>query len=245
MSAATATAAAAAFFAVARVVAARKMENQAVASANRLFALWWTAIGAWSLLVGGASSLLAAFGITDVATFATLRNVALVVLLAGLFGLTYYFAFLLLGTTRAMLPIGLLYLGIYALLVFTFAQRHAVGVNVGQWQTTIVFDPPPDPVLFGLARVLLGLPQVILAGAYLALALRLHDESHRYRGVLVGSAISLWSGSYMVAEIVGDSLLRFITGPLVGLIAAGVAYAAYHPPPWTRRSDGPGAAPSK
>ena len=235
VSAATATAAAVAFLAVARVVAAREMREQAAASANRLFALWWTAIAGWSLLFGGISNTLAAFGIVHVATFATLRNVALIVLLAGLFGLTYYFVFLLVGTTRAMLPVGLLYLGIYALLVYTFAERHAVGVAIGTWQTTLVFDTPPDPLLFGLARALLGLPQVIGAVAYLWLAFRLQDRPHRYRGALVGSAISLWAASYTVAELTGDSLLRFITGPLLGLLAAGVAYAAYQPPPWARR----------
>lgn len=235
-------ASAAAFLLTAHVVARRTLGGDA-AEANRLFALWWLAIGTYAFLVGGVSNALAAFGFLHVPTFAAIRNVAVLLLVAGLFGLTYYFSFLFTGSRRLFLPLSVFYTLVYGVITFAFAGRTVVGVNVGQWDTELIWSPAPEPAMFALVMMLLTLPQLLGAAMYLALAFRLPDRALRYRGALVAASIVLWWGSNFLASLVQDETLQLISRPVLGLVAAGACLAAFRPPAWVRQKLSP-ATPS-
>lgn len=217
------------FVGIARVVA-RREAGPDVARANRLLALWWLAVGVYSALIGFLLNLLGAFDVVDIRLFAAVRHVGVVVLCAGLFGLTAYFVYVLTGRWSTMPYVGLAYLGIYGFIAYVFADRRAVGVDLASWEARIVYDPPPEPALFATVLLLLALPQVLGALLYLLLAWRIPDRAHRYRGILVALGITVWFASNALAALGDDPVLRYVTRPLLGLVAAAIVYLAYRPP---------------
>lgn len=233
LSAAVALVAAAAFVHVGRRIVAREPPAEH-RTALHAFAAWWWGNATFALLVGFLLNVLAAFEWTPLRLFVVVRGVAVVVLLGSYCALTYYLAFVLTGR-RAALPSSIaLYLGIYAFMLYVFGPLRPVGVDVGPWETTLRYDPPPDPAAFALLLVMFSLPQVLGALAYLSLVRRLHDPSARYRVVMVSAGLMCWFVSLFASNLLGDPTLQFVARPGMGLLTALVVLWAYEPPRWAR-----------
>lgn len=223
-------AACAAFFAVAHEIQRRRV-SEGSRLALVLLRGWWLAVGVYGLLWAGVIDAMAAFGVQDVRLYAAVRTVAFLILLVGLWALTAHFAYLVTGSQRALVPLGLFYAATYALVTFTFAASTPVAIE-GTWVIDIRYDPAPDPRFLTAIMVGAFLPQLATCVGYLVLSRRVGDPASRRRARLVALALALWLASSLVASLLQSEIGRFVTRPLIGLAAAGVVYLAYRPLVW-------------
>lgn len=229
-----AVAASAAFFAVAAELRRRRVSAGSRVALDLLRG-WWLAVGAFGLLWAGVVDVMAAAGLEDVRLYVMVRSVAMLILLAGLWSLTAHFSYLFTGSDRFFLPLGAFYALAYGLVAFTFASATPVGISATDWLVDIRYDPGPDPRLVLVILVIVGLPQVLAAGAYLLVARRVSDPAARMRARLVSAALVIWFASLLLANLLADDTLRFLSRPILGFAAAAVVYFAYRPPVWFSR----------
>lgn len=200
-----------------------------------LFRGWWYGVGVYVLLAGFLLNGLAAFGLTPLKLFVTVRTLALLVLCMALACLTFYLVFVFRGRLKDLPWIVGFYGGVYAFIVYVFAGLRAVDVRVGAFETRLVYDPSPAPATFALVIALLSLPQVLAAAANLALYRRVEGRSARFRVLMVSGSIALWFLSTLVADLGGPDSPLALARPVFGILAAGCVLAAYAPPAWMQR----------
>lgn len=200
--------------------------------AMRLFETWWFCIGGATSLLG-VNTLLAAFGIAPLAYHVAFYYVLLAAVITGLFGLSYYFAYLRLGTRALMVPLALFHGALAVLFFYSVAVARPVGVTTGEWQTTLRYAGDAElggslaPVL-----VLVIVPSLVGAIAYFLTFFATRNVVARYRIGVVSLAIAAWFGSTLVASATGlisASWWPFATR-LIGLLAALAILGAYRPP---------------
>lgn len=226
-----------AFFAVARRLQRRSV-RAAAGAAHASFTLWWYGVGAFAFLMGGVVNAFTLAGVRDPQLVAAVRSVAVVLLLAALWHLTSYLAFIFSGHQRWTAPLGVYYGLVFGLLMYAFSGSAAVGVTEGAFGTRIEYAPAPDPRLLSAIFVAIGVPQIVGSLAYLALLPRLTDRTARYRVGLMALALAAWfAGSFAAAGPDVDSPI-VLARPLLGLVAAASVVAAYAPPSWVRRRFG-------
>ncbi len=205
------------------------------------FALWWVALGV-STVVTGVGNLLAAYGVDDVAVFATISQVNVLIVCVALWALVYYLLFLFTGTRGFVAPLTAFYVAYYALLVYYLASSDPVGVDVKTWQAGVRYAKPLQGGFFAVIVILLVLPQIVGALAYFTLYFRLTEPAQRYRVALVSWAIVVWFTSALAAGLTETSAQSWwpLVSRLIGLTAAGTVLLAYYPPAWIRRRLGAG-----
>lgn len=199
--------------------------------ATRLFGLWWVMLAVYALLGGFLLNILASAGWLDVAVFHTIRSVSIVVMMLGLFGLSYHALFLVTGSSRLLLPLGAFYLVAYATIVHAFAGAKPVAIELLAWETRMVYDPALSPAQMLLVLALLLLPQVTAGLLYVWVGLRLRDVDQRRRALLVGIAITAWASSNLLAYLWANEGFQFLAKPIMGIAAALIVLAAYSAPP--------------
>lgn len=202
--------------------------------AARAFTVWWWSLAGYSFVVGVVLNALAAVGETSVSVFLVGRTISTVLLCIALGGLTAYLAFLYTGSRRAMSVGVLVASGLYAFVVWAFRGHTASGVFVGEYTTRLLFTPALSPSTLALVVYALTLPQVVCGILLLALYPRVTEPTSRWRLLLVGSCILVWSIGALLANLSGSESMVVIMRPVTGTLAAIVSYYAYEPPAWVQ-----------
>lgn len=201
-----------------------------------LFAIWWYALAA-TTFAGGLQSLLAALGVTDLPLFLAITSLTLLLICVGLLGLLYYLLFLFTGRKDLLIPLAVFYALYYVSLVYYITASGPTEVIAGRWSTSIRYASPLSGPVTSAIIVLLVLPQILGALAFLTLYPRVESRTQRYRILLVSLSIVIWFGSALVASFQGLATTDAwqIASRLIGLSAATAVLMAYHPPAWARR----------
>ena len=111
------------------------------------------------------------------------------------------------------------------------------GVEVGRWTTSLKFLFPLTGPVIVLILLLLVLPQIIGALAYLTLFFRVEERTQKYRILLVSLSLLIWFGMALVAAAIGIGEEDWwqVASRALGLGAALVILMAYRPPGFIQR----------
>ncbi|HUR61936.1 MAG TPA: hypothetical protein VM286_06180 [Candidatus Thermoplasmatota archaeon] len=228
---------------VGRVLATRRLAGEE-RRANHLFVLWWYSLAGLGFVTAGFG-MAAAFGYTNLALHVALTNAELLAICLALWGLTYYLAYIFMGSDRLLAPSGFFYGACYLLLLYVVAWASPTGVALGRWSTQLTFARDLQSERWvGLVLMPILLPPLIGAIAYLTLFFRVDQPVQKYRIALVSGSFLGWFGSSILGSITGWSRLDWwpLVSSLVGLVAAFLVLLAFHPPTWVRRRLDPSQA---
>lgn len=227
------------FFLVGDRLRRRRISTADARLAWSLFVLWWFG-AALATLSGGVQSLLGAFGVRDLALFLTITQLNVLSICVSLFGLLYYLIFLLVGSSRPLLPLVAFYVAYYTLLEYYLSSLNPVGVSFERWTVTLQYQHAPTGLLFEVLLSLLIVPQMIGSLVYFFLFFRVRDTTQRYRILLVSWSIFLWFGSALLGSAAGFGTFDWwqIIIRVIGLAAACIILFAYQPFQWIRRRFG-------
>jgi hypothetical protein len=218
-----------AFAIVARAVSQR-MATEDRRLARRAHAAWWLCLGAY-LVLQGALTILAGTGRATIDLYLASRIVAIPLLCASVWGLTFYLVFLYTGSTRAAIPLGVLYAAAAAVFFYaTFSVPQALIVRT--WLIGIEDSGP----LYRFVYAIIGLPPILASVAYFGLLRRARQPEQRYRIALLGGSILAYIGSGLAARLFASDAAIFATLVVMGLGAAAASLAAYYPPAFVRRA---------
>lgn len=203
------------------------------------FTVWWYGLAA-TTLIGGFLSLLGALGLTSLPLFVTATYINILVICLALWGLLYYLIYLFTGNRRALMLLAVFYISYYVLLVYYITASIPGDVNVGRWNTTLVYRAPLTGPFFVIILVFLLLPQIIGSLAYFTLYFRVSDVTQKYRVLLVSWSIFVWFLSPLIALAGGLAQQDWwqLASRLIGLAAALTILMAYLPPRWLKQRYG-------
>ncbi len=200
--------------------------------AMRMFATWWFALGALTL-IGSTQALLAAFGVMDLQVHQVLSLVNVLPLTVALWALLYYLLYLHLGTQRILVPLTIIYAAIYAYFVFLSVWLHPIGVETTTLGAKLIHERTlTGGHLWAIILLLLG-PATLAAFLYGSLFFRLTDRVHRYRIALVSLSFILWFGGFPILGIMtglNEAAWWPIASRALSLIVPILIIAAYEPP---------------
>lgn len=225
-----------------------------IGGANRLariaFAVWWYALAASSGL-GGVAIVLGSAGVREPSLYVALTFLNLLAICIALWGLLYYLLFLFTGSGLWFWPLAVLYLAVFAVLLAAITASGPTGVAVGPWRVELLYEHSLAGIRTLVLLGLIILPPFFGAVALLLLSLRIPDPSQRIRLRVVSVSIVIWFGSSFVASSTGlaENTWWQIVNRSMGLAAALVILAAYHPPAriwqrFRRRTRDGGTSPS-
>ena len=223
-----------AFLLVARRVLSRAATGSRLL-ARRAHTTWWVGLGSY-LVLQGALTLAAAFDALTLSTYLASRALAIPLLCAATWGISFYLVFLYTGEPKHARTLGALYVAV-AGFFFYVTYGMATVLVVDSWIVGLEDSHP----LYRLVYALVGLPPIVASLAYLGLLRRVHDPEQRYRIKLVAGSILLYVGSGLFARLATNDLVIFVTLVLFGLAAAGASLLAYYPPARFRSPGGGGA----
>lgn len=216
--------------------------------AMHLYQTWWYCIGGVTLVLG-VNTVLASAGIVLLAYHVAFYYALLAAMITGLFGLSYYLAYLRLGEPRWLIPLGAFHAAFALLFFYSVAAARPVAVHVGEWQTHLTYSGGAK--LGGALAPLLVLvivPSLLGATGYFLTFFKTRNVVARYRIAAVSLALAGWFGSTLLASVTGliEETWWPIATRLIGLLAAIAILAAYRPPTFVRakleaRQQGDGA----
>jgi hypothetical protein len=205
----------------------------------RSFTVWWHGLAA-TTLINGFLRLFGALGLTSLPLFVTAAYINILISCLALWGLFYYLIYLFTGNRRSLVPSALFYMIYYILLVYYITASIPGNVNVGRWETSLVYRAPPTGPLVVIVLAMLLLPQIIGGLAYFSLYFRVAEVTQKYRVLLVSLSIIVWFLSPLLA-LAGDlsqqDWWQFVSR-LIGLAAAATILMAYLPPRWLKQRYG-------
>lgn len=199
--------------------------------AVRLFAIWW--LGLAALTVAGVVRIaLYVAGVTDLTTHLLITNASVLLLVAVLWGLVSYLAYIYLGTRRVFLPVTLFHVALLGFLAYVVLSREATGVTLTATGARIDYATEFSKGVSITLILGIILPAFIAAVGYATLYFRTADRTARYRIAMVSGAFLLWFGSAGVAGILELGKLEYwpIVSRVIGLVATLMVLAAYKPP---------------
>lgn len=200
--------------------------------ATRMFALWWGAFAADTLLntltwlAGGAG--LASEAVTDLLSYPALTCIVLMI-----WGLVYYLAYLFTGRERLFGPITAFYALSWVAFLALVLYLRPVGVHMGPYAGAIAYAREPPAAAELWVAIFFLLPPIVGAVFYGTAAFRIRDAAHRYRILAVSIGIFVWFTSSLVFTGVGphgDALA--LVGKALGLACLGLFLSAYVQPGW-------------
>lgn len=206
-----------------------EMRQTAAPSAGAAFAVWWSAIGAY-LAIEGAMTIAGALGYTALVPWLVVRYLGYVLIGAGLWGLTYYVAFVWTGRQGLRVPLAVLFAALSATLIGYFVTRRPLSVVAQDWLVGFTFAAEPTGPLYTAILTGFALPPIAAAFGYLSLWSRTQRRDQRYRIALVSVSIILYLGSGLVVRLGTNDFLMFVNLALFGLGMAAAVLLAYRPP---------------
>ena len=197
--------------------------------AMQAFAMYWAALGAYTL-VGGAMDLLAAAGVTPFPLFLAVRLLSIPIIVIGVGSVTFYLLFLFSGDQRWVWPVAAFFSLVLVGMSYYVADREPFGVLVSGWRTDLAYANPYETGFFSIIVLGIVVPPILGAIAYLVLAWRLPRGDAARRARWVGTAILLWSLAALAARLGdGSDFAQFLTRPVLGVAVAIVVVRAYLP----------------
>ncbi len=220
---------------VGEIVRRRSAADDGGRRALRLFAVWWYGLAVVTLL-GAVRSALVLAGNRDLATHVVLNDLSVIPLVALLWGLVSYLAFIYTGSARVFFPITILHLAILAFYGYVVASLTPSAVKVDDWMVSLQYVAEPGGWVIVGVLVTVLVPVLAVALAYGTLYFRTEDRIVRYRIGMTSGAFLLWFGSAGVASAtpLGQWYWWPLTARVVGLVATLMILAAYKPPAWVR-----------
>lgn len=230
------------FAIVGRVVAQRRVSEEA-RTASALFAVWWYGLAGVTAL-GAVNSIAAAVGVRNLAFYVSGTMVALLVLCVILFALLYYLLFLFIGRRGLLGPLAMGYVLYFAFLVWYVIQREPQGILVHRWNIEIDYANDVTNPVTQLLVALLILPVIAGALAYFTLYFRTREKEQRYRIAMVSWSIIVWFGSAYAASVspLAQADWWQVVSRVIGLLAASATLMAYKPPAWIQRRLAPASS---
>jgi len=203
------------------------------------FTVWWYGLAAITL-IGGFLSLFGAVGLTSLPLFVTATYLNILIICLALWGLLYYLIYLFTGNRRSLVPSAIFYMIYYILLVYYITASIPGDVNVGRWDTSLVYRAPPTGPLVIIILAMLLLPQIIGGLAYFSLYFRVAEITQKYRVLLVSLSIIVWFLSPVIALAggLGQQDWWQFASRIIGLAAALTILMAYLPPRWLKQRYG-------
>ena len=197
------------------------------------FTVWWYGLAA-TTLIGGFLSLFGAVGATSLPLFVTAAYINILISCLALWGLLYYLIYLFTGNRRSLVPLAIFYMTYYVLVVYYITAGMAGNVNVGRWETSLVYRAPPTGPLVAIVLAVLLLPQIIGGLAYFSLYFRVKEVTQKYRVLLVSLSIIVWFLSPLISLTGGLAQQDWwqFASRLIGLAPALTILMAYFPPRW-------------
>ena len=113
-------------------------------------------------------------------------------------------------------------------------------VNIGRWDTSLIYRTPPTGPFLVIIFAMLLLPQIIGGLAYFSLYFRIGEITQKYRVLLVSVSIIVWFLSPLIGLAGGVSRQdwwQFVSRG-IGLAAALTILLAYLPPRWLKQRYG-------
>lgn len=199
------------------------------------FAVWWYGLAVFTLL-GAFRAALAGFGNVDVRTHALLNDLGALPLVALLWGLVSYLAYVYTGRPTALRVVTALHLLILLFYGYVVATLDPVSVRVETWRVPVEYAAEIPGVISGAILVTMLVPALAAAVGYGTLYFRTHDRSARYRIGMTSGAFLLWFGAAGVASLTALGAWAWwpFAARMVGLVATLMILAAYRPPAWVR-----------
>jgi hypothetical protein len=197
------------------------------------FTVWWYGLAA-TTLIGGFLSLFGAVGVTSLPLFVTAAYINILISCLALWGLLYYLIYLFTGNKRGLVPLAIFYMIYYILVVYYITAGMPHNVNVGRWETSLVYRAPPTGPFVAIVLAMLLLPEIIGGLAYFSLYFRVTDITQKYRVLLVSLSIIVWFLSPLISLAGGltqQDWWQFVSR-LIGLAPALTILMAYFPPRW-------------
>jgi hypothetical protein len=203
------------------------------------FTIWWFALATTTLL-GAFQNLLGALGHTELPLFITAQYVNTLVACIALWGLVYYLIYLFTGNSRALVPLSIFYMIYYILLIYYYTASVPNNVEIGRWNTTLVYQNSLTGPFFIILAFLLIFPQIIGSLAYFTLYFRVSDKTQKYRVLLVSWGIIFWFLSPVIALAggVSDQDWWQLASRCISLGTGLVIVMAYLPPRWVKQRYG-------
>lgn len=222
---------------VALVVARRLLRRRnegAARQATRMFALWWAAFAADTLL-NTLTWLAAGAGIANELVVDLLSYPALTCIVLMIWGLMTYLAYLFTGRAGVFRPLAIFYAISWIAFVALVVYLRPVGVKLGPYAGDIAYATPPPAAATLWVALFFLLPPIVGAILYGTLAFRVKDRAHRYRIVAVSVGIFVWFVSSLLLTGIGPNGDFFaLAGKALGLVCLGLFLSAYEPPSWLR-----------
>jgi hypothetical protein len=217
----------------------RVVSNSEARLAWQAFTTWWFALASTALL-GAIQNLLGALNMTDLSLFITMSYVNLLISCIALWGLVYYLIYLFTGNSKSLIPLTIFYMIYYVLLVYYYTASAPASVEIGRWDTELVFSNSITGPFFVFLAILLLFPQIIGGIAYFTLYFRVSDATQKYRVLLVSWSIIIWFLSPLIglAGGVAEQDWWQFASRLIGLGAASAILMAYLPPRWIKERYG-------
>ena len=197
------------------------------------FTVWWYGLAA-TTLIGGFLSLFGALGVTSLPLFVTAAYINILISCLALWGLLYYLIYLFTGNKRGLVPLAIFYMIYYILVVYYITAGMPENVNVGRWETSLVYRVPPTGPFVAIVLAMLLLPEIIGGLAYFSLYFRVKEVTQKYRVLLVSLSIIIWFLSPLISPAGGLTQQDWwqFASRLIGLAPALTILMAYFPPRW-------------
>lgn len=175
----------------------------------------------------------------SVAGLMTYTQVLLLVILAALAGLLYYFLYLLTGWRSMWRTITFAYAAYYVAILFFLQWADPVGIKQGAISDSLEYGREVTGHWFAtVLGALLLAPVFIGALGYFSLYFKAPDRSGRFRIGALAGAFVFWFGTSLLASYVfhwNDHTWWRWASSLVSLIASYMVYISYRPPAWMRK----------
>lgn len=217
----------------------RTTSDAASRRAVRLFAVWWLGLAAMTL-VGVLRTAIFVGGITDLTTHVILSYVTLPLLVAILWGLVSYLAYIYMGSPRVFGAITWFHVALLVSLVYLVVALRPTGVELTATSAAIQYaNEVPRRVTIALILAII-LPALAAAVGYASLYFRTDDRNARYRIAMVSGAFVLWFGSAGIAGLLRLGELEYwpIASRGIALVATIMVLAAYKPPRFAQEAYG-------
>lgn len=200
------------------------------------FSTWWLGL-AFTTFLGGVQLLVAYAGYRNLDFYLTLLLVNLLVICVALWGLVYYLIFLFTGKNWHFIPLTVFYVLYFGLLLYWVQWQQPDHVVVDAWAVRMGYQAEDTGSLFSIIVILLVVPQIIGAFAYLSFYPRVKDRSQRYRVLLISLSIIIWFSSALLVTVTHNQTSDAwqIASKLIGLGAAAATLMAYNPPAFIQR----------
>jgi len=211
---------------VARTVQRRPVSDE-VRGARNAFVLWW---GSLAVLSAVAAVLALPFVPLDLALWEGLTIVLLGLICVALAGLVYYLVFIYTNQRKALLPIILGYAAVFLFLLYFIFKQVPNGVVDARWGPKMTYqnEVTTGPLVWALV-ILIIVPPILAAAAYLRLYGKVDDPLQKRRVLLVGLGILLWFLTSLGASVGNVQLADWwqVASRLISLTAAGMTYYAF------------------